>query len=197
MSAPKHNPRRRSPACQSVLITGGTRSGKSRYAVELAKRFGRRIAYLATCQPMDQEMRRRVARHRRQRPAHWLTIEHPTDLPETLIRMNDTLDAAIIDCLTLYLCEHLLQHDSDALVTRRVRELCAAIPRLSYPVILVTNEVGSGIVPEHPLGRRFRDLAGLANQTVAELAPCVVLMVAGIPVVLKGSLTSGSGVPPS
>lgn len=169
-----------------ILVTGGSRSGKSRFAVTLARRLGRRIAYLATGTPVDREMRDRIARHRRERPAHWITLEPPTDPAIQLSRLNGKVDGAIIDCLTLYASTLLLRGEPDAAIARRIRRLCEAAARARYPVILVTNEVGCGVVPEQPLGRRFRDLAGLANQTAARIADAVVLMVAGIPTVIKG-----------
>jgi len=168
-----------------ILVTGGSRSGKSRFAVELAKGCGPRIVYLATCQAADQEMRQRIARHRRQRPARWRTIEHPADPAQVVARLNGTSDGLILDCLTMYVAQLVVAGASDAAIERQVRRLCAAIRRAPYPVILVTNEVGSGVVPEFPMGRRFRDLAGLANQTAAALADEVYLLVAGIPTRLK------------
>ena len=95
-----------------------------------------------------------------------------------------------MDCLTLYLSDLLMQGDSDAMIQRKLRRLLSAIRRVSVPVIMVTNEVGSGLVPEHPLGRRFRDLAGMANQQAAQAADCVVWMVSGIPVTLKSEASS-------
>ena len=174
-----------------ILVTGGTRSGKSRFAVELAKQFGRRIAYLATCRPgADTEMRQRIARHRRARPASWRTIEGPAELPRAITQLNGTLDGAIIDCLTMYVSDRLIRGDSDAVIQQQVRRLCRAIRQASYPVVMVTNEVGSSVVPEHELGRRFRDLAGLANQLAAGCADDVFLLVAGIPVPVKGNADS-------
>lgn len=168
-----------------ILVIGGTRSGKSRFAVDLAKRLGRDIAYVATCQAADAEMRQRIARHRRQRPARWKTIEPPAD-PATVIAQGDgKLEGLILDCLTMYISQGVMAGRSDALIQRQVRRLCQAIRRASYPVIVVTNEVGSGIVPEFPLGRRFRDLAGLANQIAAAFADEVYWLVAGIPMLIN------------
>ena len=171
-----------------ILITGGTRSGKSRFAVQLAERLGRRMIYLATCHANDHEMRRRIAHHQRQRPKHWHTIEPPSDPAETLIRLDGKkVEGIIIDCLTMYVSGLLVQGHSDAVIQQKVRRLCKAIRTVSYPVLLVTNEVGSSVVPEYELGRRFRDLAGLANQMAAGFADHVFLLVAGIPLQVKGA----------
>lgn len=169
-----------------TLVTGGTRSGKSRFAVELATRLDRRIAYIATCGASDQEMRQRIARHRRARPPHWKTIEHPADPAKTLRQLNGKIGGALLDCLTMYVSELLVQGHSDRSIQRKIRELCSAIHQASYPVVIVTNEVGDGIVPEYELGRRFRDLAGLANQIAARSADQVFLLIAGLPLQLKG-----------
>lgn len=169
-----------------ILITGGTRSGKSRFAVNLAKRWGQRIVYLATCHAADWEMRQRITRHQRQRPTHWRTIESPADPVKTLLTLGGNTDGVVIDCLTIYVSTLLIEGRSDAAIQQRVRQLCEAIRRVPYPVAIVTNEVGSSVVPDHELGRRFRDVAGLANQIAADLADLVVLLVAGIPVYVKG-----------
>lgn len=169
-----------------ILVTGGTRSGKSRFAVELAKTLSGRVAYIATCGATDQEMCRRIVRHRRARPKHWSTIEHPSDPAETLSRLNGKVAGVILDCLTMYVSELLVHGCSDAAIQKNVRRLCHAIRAVSCPVLVVTNEVGWGVVPEHALGRRFRDLAGVANQIAAGAADQVFLLVAGIPLELKG-----------
>ncbi len=178
------------PSVSFVLITGGARSGKSRFAVELAQGFHRRILYVATGKISDPEMRQRILRHRRQRPPHWQTIEPPCDPAGVLLHLDHRVGGVLMDCLTLYLSDLLMQGDSDAMIQRKLRRLLSAIRRVSVPVIMVTNEVGSGLVPEHPLGRRFRDLAGMANQQAAQVADCVVWMVSGIPVALKSEAPS-------
>ncbi|MBI2074133.1 MAG: bifunctional adenosylcobinamide kinase/adenosylcobinamide-phosphate guanylyltransferase [Gemmatimonadetes bacterium] len=131
--------------------------------------------------------RRRLdaAHHRRHRPAHWRTIEHPRDPAKVVAQLNGKSDGLILDCLTMYVSQLLVTGQSDARIEQQVRRLCHALRRTPYPVIVVTNEVGSGIVPEFPMGRRFRDLAGLANQIAATLADEVYLLVAGIPTLIK------------
>ena len=173
-----------------TLVTGGTRSGKSRFAVQLAAGFGRRIVYLATCQPSDQEMRHRIACHRKERPAQWKTIEPPADPAEVLAHLDGKADGLILDCLTMYVAQLVVAGRSDARIEQAVRRLCLVAHRAGPPVILVTNEVGAGLVPEYPMGRRFRDLAGRANQIAAALAEAVYLLVAGIPVLIKPPATA-------
>jgi adenosylcobinamide kinase/adenosylcobinamide-phosphate guanylyltransferase len=177
-----------------ILVTGGTRSGKSRFAVDLAKGFGRNIVYLATCNAADREMRQRISHHRRQRPAHWRTIEHPADPAKAITQLNGKSEGLILDCLTMYVSQFLVAGRSDAMIQQHVRRLCHAIRCASYPVIVVTNEVGSGVVPEFPMGRRFRDLAGLANQTAAACADEVYFLVAGIPMRLTAHAPNRSRV---
>ena len=167
------------------LITGATRSGKSRLAVELARRFGPRILYLATCHPTDREMVQRVDRHRRSRPASWQTVEAPDDPASVLRRHDGRIDGAILDCLTMHVSRLASRTTSDETILTRIRALCETMRRVSFPVIVVTNEVGWGVVPATRAGRRFRDLAGLANQLVAQAADEVDLVVAGLPLRLK------------
>jgi len=174
------------PLARFILVTGGARSGKSRFAVNFAKRWGRRIVYLATCHAADREMRQRIARHQCQRPTHWRTIESPADPLTALLKLGRKTDGVILDCLTMYVSTLLVEGRSDVTIQRRVRQLCNVIRHVSYPVAIVTNEVGSSVVPDYELGRRFRDVAGLANQIAADHADQVVWLVAGIPVYVKG-----------
>ena len=176
-----------------TLVLGGARSGKSRFAIELAKRCGRRITYIATCLARDQEMRERIARHREERPAHWRTIEHPPDLPATLAGLDHTASGIVIDDLTLYLSELLVQRQPVSTMLERVTQLCETARRIRPPVIVVSNDVGLGLVPSHRLGRQFRDLAGFANQIAAQVADEVYFLVAGIPLQLKASCRRHGG----
>lgn len=168
-----------------ILVTGGARSGKSRFAVGLAKRLGRRIVYLATGAATDEEMRSRIARHRAQRPRAWRTIESPDDPVRAIAQLKGPIEGLLMDCLTMYVSTLLIRGETDGAIERRVRRLCETIRRARCPVILVTNEVGTGVVPPAALGRRFRDLAGVANQIAASIADEVYLLVAGIPLHLK------------
>lgn len=168
-----------------ILLTGATRSGKSRLAVELARQFGPRILYLATCRPTDAEMKRRVARHRQARPPSWQTLEVAENLPDAISHVEGTIDGALLDCLTLYVARLASRKASDEAILKQLRALCEAMRRAPFPIVVVTNEVGWGVVPTSRSGRRFRDLAGLANQLVAQAADEAYLVVAGLPLSLK------------
>lgn len=170
-----------------MLILGGARSGKSRYAegliAALPPPWNPPWIYVATAEPGDGEMRARIAAHRARRGPSWQTVEAPQELAEAVILAQPA--PVLVDCLTLWLSNlMLIDADIEAETVRLERALEAA----TAPVILVSNEVGSGIVPEHPLGRSFRDLQGALNQRIAARADRVVLMVAGLPLAVKGTL---------
>lgn len=180
---------------QTTLVVGGCRSGKSRYALELAERgFGARKIFMATCVPADGEMRCRVERHQAERGPSWTTVESPVRIAENLLYHSERADGIVVDCLTLWVSNLMMEGlDLDAIACR-VQKLTDALEWARCPVVLVSNEVGTGIVPENVLARRFRDAAGFANQRVAGCVDTVVWMVAGIPVTVKPS--SGLGVNP-
>lgn len=163
-----------------TLITGGAGSGKSRYALERAAASGPNVLFVATCVPRDDEMRAKVARHRAERPSTWKTVEAVRRLADVF---GPGYDAAIVDCLTLFVSQLMLEDAAESDILSEVARLCEA-PR--YPAFVVTNEVGCGVVPDNALARRFRELAGRANRVAAEIADRVVLMVSGIPVEIKG-----------
>jgi adenosylcobinamide kinase/adenosylcobinamide-phosphate guanylyltransferase len=171
-----------------ILVLGGVRSGKSAYAQRLAQQ-ARAVTFVATAERRDdEEMQRKIERHQAERPADWTTIEEPLDLAAVLARTGAT-QTVLIDCLTLYAANLLEAHAGDeAAQIQSTDDLCAAMKTASCPVILVSNEVGSGVVPAYATGRRFRDLVGEINQRVAAIADCVVLMIAGLPLLLKGEL---------
>ena len=171
-------------AKEIILITGGARSGKSRYAEERTLLFGSRRLYVATAEAKDEEMARRIKEHKLRRGSDWLTVEEPVELCSVLLAQRGRIDAALVDCLTLWL-SNLLLRENDVSMERRVADLLETLPRLDFHVIFVTNEVGSAIVPDNALARDFRDLAGSVNQRLAARANEVVLMVAGIPMLLK------------
>ncbi|TAK00832.1 bifunctional adenosylcobinamide kinase/adenosylcobinamide-phosphate guanylyltransferase [bacterium] len=171
-------------AKEIVLITGGARSGKSRYAEESAIRLGTKLLYLATGEPGDEEMARRIAEHRKRRGDRWLTVEEPLEVGSVLAGHCGKIDCALVDCLTLWV-SNLLIRGGEELVRNAVEKVIQRNSRLDFHLLLVTNEVGWGIVPDNALARQFRDLAGWTNQRMAEIASEVVLMVAGIPVVVK------------
>ncbi|MEK7476057.1 MAG: bifunctional adenosylcobinamide kinase/adenosylcobinamide-phosphate guanylyltransferase [Candidatus Coatesbacteria bacterium] len=168
-----------------TYLTGGVRSGKSRRAVELARRRGVRVLFIATCVPGDDEMRRRVAAHRSTRPAEWETVEEDRDVAGAIRAAAGRCDVAIVDCLTMFVSSRILAGEPDETIEGRVRDFVAAAAGPGPDVIVVSNEVGSGVVPASELGRRFRDLAGAANQIVAGAAGEATLMVSGYPVELK------------
>jgi adenosylcobinamide kinase/adenosylcobinamide-phosphate guanylyltransferase len=165
------------------LVLGGARSGKSRFAESLIAALPPSWGYVATAEAGDVEMAERIAAHRARRGPEWQTIEAPRDLAGALALCVEI--PALVDCLTLWLSNLML---AEADIDAEMGRLEAALALAQHPVVLVANEVGSGIVPNHPLGRRFRDLQGVLNQRIAARADRVVLMVAGLPLAIKGSL---------
>lgn len=166
---------------KTILITGGARSGKSVIAETKALSFGPRATYIATAEVRDGEMAARVAAHRARRGPEWTDHPAPFDLPGAL-RATEGHGPRLIDCLTLWLTNLMLAgQDWQA----AGRDLCAVLPRQTDPVVIVTNEVGAGIVPDNRLARDFRDAAGQINQQVAAVADEVILAVAGLPLKVK------------
>lgn len=172
-------------ASHIVLVTGGARSGKSRYAEERARGTGARLLYVATAEAGDDEMARRIAAHRARRGAGWTTVEAPVALAAAIADRRGAFDAAVVDCVTLWL-SNLIARGDGIYVERAVEEFITAARSFAAPFFIVTNEVGAGIVPDNPLARVFRDLAGRTNQRLAAAADEVVLMVAGLPLFVKG-----------
>ncbi len=175
---------------QTILITGGVRSGKSRYAEELTRAFGAPLCYLATAQALDDEMLERITRHRTRRGPDWETIEEPLLVPQTLARIDGSHAAILVDCITLWLSNLLLSYreedpEAEGQILGHVHRLASTLRGMTTPVVLVTNEVGMGIVPESPLGRLYRDLAGQANQILAAASNTVYVTISGIPLKLK------------
>jgi adenosylcobinamide kinase / adenosylcobinamide-phosphate guanylyltransferase len=171
-------------ATNIVLITGGARSGKSRYAEQRARELGPRRLYIATAEAKDQEMCQRIDEHKRRRGNDWVTIEEPLALTETLLAQRAQTDCALVDCLTLWLSNLLLAYEAKY-AQEKVEQFVETTRQLDFHLILVSNEVGWGIVPDNSLARQFRDLSGWANQRVAAVAREVVLMVTGIPMIVK------------
>jgi adenosylcobinamide kinase / adenosylcobinamide-phosphate guanylyltransferase len=166
----------------SLLILGGARSGKSRFAVACHSTRAR-VAFLATAQASDGDMGARIARHQAERPSTWTTVEEPFDLIPRLGRL--TADAVIIDCLTVWVANRMLRGDPDDAILADADALAALIRRPPFDLTIVSNEVGQGVHPETADGLRFRDLLGTVNQRVAAAVQRVVLMVAGIPLDVK------------
>ena len=167
-----------------TLVVGGARSGKSAFAERLITDTGRPRRYIATAEAWDDEMRDRIAQHQRDRAGVWITVEAPLDLPTALAEAAPA-EAVLIDCATLWLTNHLLaDHD----LARETKALLAALATCPAQVVIVSNETGWGIVPENALSRRFRDEQGRLNQRLAAEATLVVTVIAGLPMVLKGTL---------
>lgn len=168
-----------------ILVTGGARSGKSRFAESLAESFGAPLCYIATCEARDSEMVERIAAHRARRTDAWLTVEEPLRLAEALKNADGRFSAILVDCVTLWLSNLLLCHEDDGRALAEARLLEDSITALETTLILVSNEVGMGIVPDNALARAFRDLAGRTNQMLAAAADEVYVMISGIPLKLK------------
>lgn len=197
-----------------VLITGGARSGKSSFAELLASHPGKPVIYLATAQVLDDEMALRVKKHRNQRPDNWHLIEEPLNIPAVLKEVTDENAVILLDCVTIWLSNLLLESlsspsssdsdsDSDSpqevtvplhltpeaedTILSQVQKVATLAREITPQVIMVTNEVGQGIVPDNPLARSYRDLSGRANQLLARHADKVYWVVAGYPIEVKQS----------
>lgn len=168
-----------------ILIIGGCRSGKSDHALQLAEGFGQRRIFVATCVPHDAEMQDRVDRHRQGRDDTWVTLEVPVKLADAITIHSPTADVILVDCLTLWLSNLLMASQDSQAIRQRIDGLADAVNTAPNAVILVSNEVGTGIVPENPLARQYRDLAGWTNQALAKACNRVDWAVAGIPVTIK------------
>ncbi|MDD4860163.1 MAG: bifunctional adenosylcobinamide kinase/adenosylcobinamide-phosphate guanylyltransferase [Dehalococcoidales bacterium] len=179
-----------------ILVTGGARSGKSTYAQEIAKKSPAPVLFVATAEPGDEEMRRRIEKHKQDRPIDWQTMEAPRNIGARIQQHAAPVRTVVVDCLTL-LVSNIIQQYSDAsgeqvdepaaekAVNEEIDGLFAAAKMVPATFILVTNEVGLGLVPPNKLGRVYRDLLGKANQKIAQHADEVYLMVSGIPVKVK------------
>lgn len=177
---------------KSTLILGGARSGKSRLAQEMARKSGGKVLFVATAEAGDEEMKRRIQAHRRSRPANWTTIEATTHIGRQITRNIGRAQTVIIDCITLLVNNVFQQHDesTDAAVLEKavlaeIKELLKCIDKCDAHFIIVSNEVGLGIIPADRVSRLYRDLLGWANQLLAQHADEVFLLVAGIPVAIK------------
>lgn len=171
---------------QLVLVLGGVRSGKSHFAEKLASRYatGKPILYLATGEATDEEMTERIARHRAERPEHWLTVESPLHVADA-VQNAPVTPVVLLDCLTLLSSNWLLsdeKSDQESALKSELERLLEYLARAETCLIVVSNEVGMGIVPAYALGRRYRDMLGRLNQWLAAQADLVYLMVAGLPI---------------
>jgi adenosylcobinamide kinase/adenosylcobinamide-phosphate guanylyltransferase len=167
------------------FITGGARSGKSTFAEKLASGISGKRAYVATAQALDAEMAARIEDHRKNRGNSWDTYEEPLAIAELVRKLNGRYDLVLLDCLTLWLSNVMARVEEDSAVVSRSEELAAALKGFNGSCIIVSNEVGLGIVPDNPLARRFRDLAGVINQRMALAADEAYFLASGIPVRIK------------
>ena len=174
-----------------TFILGGARSGKSRFAQELAAKLGKKVLFVATCEPLDEEMNARIEVHKRSRPSTWKTLETPTDVAKAMRSKIGDAEVVIIDCLTLLVSNLMGTEDTDAetlekRVSAELEDLVAFMRTTEAHFIIVSNEVGLGLVSPYPAGRVYRDALGMANQMLAKHADEVYFMVAGIAIALKG-----------
>lgn len=181
-----------------ILVTGGARSGKSTFAEDMVRKYGEKVIYVATSIVCDDEMRERVKRHREQRPAGWMTVEAYKDMDLQLKGRLADMDAVLLDCITIMVSNLMLEKAMDwegisaeeinkveAGVKIEIEKLIHVAGEASVPFVIVTNELGMGVVPPYELGRAVRDFAGRANQMLAKAAEEVYLCVSGIPVKIK------------
>lgn len=170
-------------AAQKTLILGGARSGKSKRGLMLAHQADQDLIFIATAQALDQEMNARIDQHRLERGPEWTTIEVPVHLPDAIMAHSGPQTLCLVDCLTLWL-SNLMHHGHD--VEQAGHQLCSSVEAAAGSLILVSNEVGLGLVPETSLGRHFRDEQGRLNQYVATVCDRVEFVAAGLPITLKG-----------
>ena len=170
----------------TVFVIGGCRSGKSAYALQAAEKIpGDRKVFIATCVPQDEEMATRVAKHQKERSQDWTTVEEPLHLSEAIEANSPQADVLLVDCLTLWMSNLLLKIGDEKQIKESIHRFIDSLENAPHPIVLVSNEVGTGIVPENKLARQYRDLVGSLNQAAAQTADKVVWMVAGIPVIIK------------
>ena len=175
-----------------IFILGGARSGKSAYAANLAKRINKRTVFIATATTSDEEMKERIRLHKISRPKGWGLIEESVDLSAALCTLKSTYDVALVDCIGLWITNLLIAGIKDMTIEKKIEEFADNIFKAKAAfIIVVSNDVGSGIVPGDPLSRKFRDLVGTANQMLAKKADRVISMQAGIPLIIKEKKTDG------
>ena len=169
-----------------VLVIGGAKSGKSRIALDMCKGLEKKKIFLATAQALDEEMKERIERHRKGRGGDWITIEEPLRFAETIRELDRPNTVILLDCLTLWMSNLFMKYgDSLQSVEESIKGLIEQLINIKGIIILVNNEVGMGIVPENETARKYRDTAGSLNQRIAALACKVVVVIAGMPVLLK------------
>ncbi len=171
---------------ESILVLGGARSGKSAYALRRAQEWNGQLVYLATAEAKDEEMKKRISRHRTQRRSRrWVTVEEPIEVVWQLKELDGSIGGVVLDCVTLWVSNALLTGQREALESQ-VAELVEELPLFPFHFLAVSNEVGLGLVPDNPLGREYRDLLGAVNQQLAKACNEVLFLAAGLPMKLKG-----------
>jgi adenosylcobinamide kinase/adenosylcobinamide-phosphate guanylyltransferase len=171
-----------------ILVTGGCRSGKSRFALDYANKHFRSKIFLATAPALDDEMKERIKAHREARGPDWITIEEPIEIAEAVASVKTECDVVLIDCMTLWTSNLLMAGETESTILSRTDAFIKQIQKVPQSLIAVTNEVGSGIVPENKIARRFRDIMGTVNQRLAAGSDVVVWTVAGLSQIFKGKL---------
>ena len=167
-----------------IYVTGGARSGKSSFALECAERYGKK-AFLATAEPFDEEMTVRVEKHKEERGSDFYTVEEPVYIGEALREIPENIDVVLVDCLTVWAGNLLYKLESNEAIMSHVERLLDVLQNPPCNIILVSNEVGMGIVPENAMAREFRDIAGIINQKVAGVSTEAYFLCSGLPVKLK------------
>lgn len=169
-----------------MLILGGAKSGKSSLALDVCKALDGKRIFLATAQALDQEMEDRIGRHQAERGRGWRTIEEPLKVTETICALDNKDTVILLDCLTLWLNNLYMEHKEDQeAINEAIEKLTLQLAKIQGVVVAVSNEVGMGIVPDNKMSRTYRDIAGSANQRIARVAGKVVVVLAGIPLLLK------------
>jgi adenosylcobinamide kinase/adenosylcobinamide-phosphate guanylyltransferase len=169
-----------------MLVLGGAKSGKSSFAMDICNSMNRKRVFLATAQALDQEMEERITRHQTERDSDWNTIEEPLKVAKKINSLDSKDTVILLDCLTLWLNNLYMEHGEDQEgINEAIENLARQLTDIQGAIVVVSNEVGMGIVPDNQLSRRYRDTAGFANQCIARLSGKVVAVVAGLPLVLK------------
>jgi len=168
-----------------LFVIGGIRSGKSRFALKLGEGMGERRVFIATGQALDTEMERRIRKHRSARSKSWTTYEEPIALSTILEKVNGQCDVIVVDCLSLWLSNLLHLELSEKELSMRIKAFIRSLKALKTPIILISNEVGLGVIPANPLARKFCDLAGMLHQQVAQVAHQVYSLASGIALELR------------
>ncbi len=169
-----------------TFILGGARSGKSSYALKMAQKRHKKVAFIATCEPKDLEMKKRIAAHKNFRPKNWQTFEEPKDIYGLLKSIGDKFELIILDCLTLWVSNLLLKGLNEEKLIDEIQRILDLLKKIKAKSVIVSNEVGLGIVPGNKLSRDFRDITGKINQIVAKKAEEVIFMASGLSLKIKG-----------